>query len=297
MIVSILTPSYNQARWLADNLRSVAVQTHREIEHVVMDGGSTDESVRILEAAARPNLVWKSAPDRGQSDALNKALARSSGEVLGWLNSDDAYFAPGVVADAVRVFRDEPEIDVVYGHAALVNADGLIIQAIWAPPFSRRLLPLYNFVIQPTVFIRRSVISESFVDESFHSAMDRELWLRLARTCKFARLDRIIAIDRHQPERKSYVRRDLAIEETRRLVDSYRIPHGPSADIRRKALKIAFRVAGASLLPQVRPPYAFQARTDGRSRQVVRQLVFPRRFMPLRTAVSPAVSKPPDLLA
>src|SRR5713226_6394238 len=113
-LVSILTPSFNQARWLADNLRSVTNQTYPHIEHIIMDGGSTDSSVEILKKAG-PNVRWRSEPDRGQSHALNKAFAESRGEVIGWLNSDDAYFTPTAVAEAVQVFERCPDVNVVYG--------------------------------------------------------------------------------------------------------------------------------------------------------------------------------------
>ena len=103
-LVSILTPSFNQAAWLGDNLRSVACQTYPDIEHVVMDGGSTDGSVDILRAAG-DSIVWRSEPDRGQSDAINKAFSLSHGEIIGWINSDDAYFdcrAPTARPSSVR---------------------------------------------------------------------------------------------------------------------------------------------------------------------------------------------------
>ena len=108
-LVSVVTPSYNQGRWLADNLRSVAMQSYSAIEHVVMDGGSTDGSRDIL-ASASPAVVWDSGPDGGQSDAINKAFSRSTGEIIGWLNSDDAYFSGDVVARAVEVFENIPRL-------------------------------------------------------------------------------------------------------------------------------------------------------------------------------------------
>ncbi|MGH7485372.1 MAG: glycosyltransferase, partial [bacterium] len=150
--VSILTPSYNQARWLPDNLRSVAEQSYPAIEHIVVDGGSTDGSVQTL-AAAAPTVLWESGPDEGQSDAINKAFARSTGDIVGWLNSDDAYFGPTVVEEAVALFAADPSIAVVYGHAILVNGSGLILQVLWAPPFDRSLLRLHDFIIQPAAFI------------------------------------------------------------------------------------------------------------------------------------------------
>jgi glycosyltransferase involved in cell wall biosynthesis len=96
-LVSILTPSFNQAAWLRENLRSVSEQTYANIEHVVMDGGSTDDSVEILRRADA-RVRWRSQNDRGQSHALNLALSASGGEIIGWLNSDDAYFDRSVLS-------------------------------------------------------------------------------------------------------------------------------------------------------------------------------------------------------
>jgi glycosyltransferase involved in cell wall biosynthesis len=116
-LVSILTPSFNQARWLVDTLQSVARQTYPHIEHIVMDGGSTDGTVDLLTHAGS-RVTWKSEPDRGQSHALNKALAASTGEIIGWINSDDAYYDVDAVAAVAQCFARHPEVDVVYGHAA-----------------------------------------------------------------------------------------------------------------------------------------------------------------------------------
>ena len=113
-LVSILTPSFNQGRWLGDNLASVAAQSYGSIEHVVMDGGSRDETLDLLEATDG-RVKWRSEPDRGQSHALNKALGASEGEYIGWLNSDDAYFSRDAVSDVVSVFDADPSVNVVYG--------------------------------------------------------------------------------------------------------------------------------------------------------------------------------------
>jgi len=149
-LVSVLTPSLGQARWLGDNLDSVERQTYDRLEHVVIDGNSTDGSVELLVGRSRPGLSWLSEPDRGQSHALNKAFVRSTGEIIGWLNSDDAYFGPTVVEDVVRIFEADPDLAVVYGHALLVNAEGLVLQTIWVPPFDSTLLRLHDFIVQPT---------------------------------------------------------------------------------------------------------------------------------------------------
>ena len=246
-LVSVLTPSYNQARWLGENLRSVAAQTYPNIEHLVMDGGSTDGSVDVLEAESGPNVRWLSEPDRGQSDAINKAFKASRGEILGWLNSDDAYFASDVVERAMEVFENNPDVGLVYGHGALVNAEGTLLHVLWTPTFAQAAVRAYNFISQPTVFVRRSVIGRpSFTDPDFDFAMDRELWLYLARRTEFRRLDRILAIDRHQLQRKSIARLDLVAHDRRLIQSRYRIPAVASNPILHKWVKFAVRLAGVS---------------------------------------------------
>ena len=245
--MSVLTPSFGQARWLEDNLRSVEAQTYPSIEHIVMDGGSTDGSVGILESASRDRLIWASEPDKGQSDAINRAFARSSGEIIGWLNSDDAYFSGEVVAAAVRVFEDHPEVGVVYGHAALVNAEGTVLHVMWTTSFASKLLRAYDLICQPTVFVRRSALGrDQFVDPAFDYMMDWELWLHLARRTRFQRLDRILAIDRHHLARKSYTRLDLAAHDQALIGQRYRIPELAANPILVRAAKIVVRLAGLS---------------------------------------------------
>jgi hypothetical protein len=279
-LVSILTPSFNQARWLGDNLRSVRRQTYEHIEHIVMDGGSTDDSVAVLEADCGPRVVWRSEPNAGQSDAINKALRRSTGEIIGWLNSDDAYFSR-TVQHVVDVFARHPDVDVVYGHAALVGADGFVLHGIWSPPFDRSLLRHYNFVVQPTVFVRRSAIGCRLVDASFDSEMDRELRLRLSQTSRFMRINRVIAVDRHQPGRTVYTQKDIAAKDERELVRLYGLPTGRWFRARRKLLKVMFRIAGARLTTELlSAPLAFAGKRDSRRALLVRQFLIPRSRLP-----------------
>ena len=282
-LVSILTPSFGQAVWLADNLTSVERQSYGRIEHVVMDGGSTDGTTALLESRARSGLRWWSEADSGQSDALNKAFLASKGEYIGWLNSDDAYFDPDVVVAAVRAFEADPEAAVVYGHAALVNGDGLLLQLIWAPPFSSRLLRWHDFLCQPAVFIRRAAITGSLVDPSFHYSMDYELWLRLARETRFRRLNRILAIDRHHPDRKSYTWLDAADRDRAILHERYGVVHR-SMPVRlvQKAIKMELRVAGATLVATaVSDAPRFGWTIDDGRQLLRRQLSSPRASMPM----------------
>lgn len=279
--MSVLTPSFNQARWLSDNLASVAAQTYPHVEHIVMDGGSTDGSIEIL-GAASPRVTWVSEADRGQSHAINKAFRASSGEIIGWLNSDDAYFSPTVVQEVVELFVTHLDVAVVYGHAALVNAGGRILQVVWVPPFRRSLLSLTNFIVQPAAFIRRSAIDSTLVDERYDFAMDRELWLRLARSHRFLRIDDILAIDRHQPGRKVYTQQALGRADTASLVRDHGIPAGAWASMRRKFAKVIFRLAGASKVASAsRSPLAFGGHRDPALHLLGRQLFVPRSRMPM----------------
>jgi glycosyltransferase involved in cell wall biosynthesis len=282
-LVSVLTPSYNQRRWLGDNLDSVARQTYERLEHVVMDGGSTDGSVDILRISSG-NVRWRSEPDHGQSDALNKAFADSRGEIIGWLNSDDAYYSVDAVRDAVTVFRDRPDVDVVYGHAALVNSEGLILHIVWVPPRAERIIRRYNVIIQPAAFIRRSAVTDRFVDDRYNFAMDNELWLQLARRGRvFARLNKVLAIDREQPHRKSTAQGGGAVAEIEQLMREYGVPniHGLRYRAPLKVLNVASRFAGLRIVMQPLPTLAFHGRVDNRAQLAVRQVAVKRAAMPI----------------
>ena len=277
--MSILTPSLNQGRWLRDNLRSVASQTYENIEQVVVDGGSTDETIDILTAASAC-VRWTSSPDAGQSAALNDAYRMSSGDIIGWLNSDDALFHRRVLDRVLAFFDARPAVDAVYGHAALVNGDGLLLHYLWAPQFASQLLRRFNFICQPTVFIRRSVIGQQLVDEEFDYTMDRELWLRLCERTSFERIDDVLAIDRHHPARKSYRRLDIARRDRLRLHQRYGVPLPEQRASRDRLLKFAFRLAGLSLFSRRYPELAFDGYLDSRARLASRQVGQLRAWMP-----------------
>lgn len=282
MSVSVLTPSFEQAAWLPDNLRSVACQTYPDVEHVVVDGGSTDGTVGLLETASAEGrdgrapghrLLWVSEPDRGQAHAINKAFARSSGEIIGWINSDDAYLDCEAIARAVAVFAVRPEVDIVYGHCLQTTADGGFIQVLWAPPFDGGMLRSVNILSQPAVFIRRSALGDAMLDESFHFAMDYELWLRLeAAGRRFARLDRVLAIDRHQPGRKSSTITDVHDSDLARLAERYDTRFGPEHERVRTGFYLRQRFAGARLALGLRPPYAFSVPAHPTSGLLRRQI-------------------------
>jgi glycosyltransferase involved in cell wall biosynthesis len=277
-LVSILTPSFNQAKWLEDNLRSVAKQSYPVVEHIVMDGGSTDGSIEIL-ASSGPRVRWQTESDRGQSHAINKAFQASSGEIIGWLNSDDAYFGIDAVSSAVAAFQQDSSIAVVYGHAALVNASGLILQMIWVPPFNRKLLRKQNFIIQPATFIRRDAASDFLVREEYQYCMDRELWVRLADNHRFHRIDKLLAIDRHHPYRKVNTRSDLAEADAVRLYNDHGIRDDAGSLRRARLMRVVSRINGVRLVPHYRHPLAFTASPTSAGALLRRQLTQRRAQM------------------
>ena len=279
-LVSVLTPSFNQAEWLSDNLHSVACQTYPSIEHVVMDGGSTDGSVDILRAAG-DSVHWRSEPDRGQSHAINKAFAESRGEIIGWLNSDDAYFDCRVVDDIVAFFGKHPEVDVVYGHCPQLSEDGTAIQVLWVPAFDLDLLKAVDFLVQPGAFMRRQALTEPLLDESFHFGMDYELWLRLASQGRtFRRITRLTAIDRHQPGRKSSTIKDVYRDDLERLSRMYDTRLGTEWESQRTAFYVRQRLMGTLLTPRIRGRLAFSTSEHPKRGLLRRQLMTRKSHWP-----------------
>jgi glycosyltransferase involved in cell wall biosynthesis len=276
-LLSVLTPSLNQVEWLSENLESVQRQTYPFVEHIVADGGSTDGSLSVLEEALG-RVVWFSEPDQGQSDALNKAFRLSRGEIIGWLNSDDAFFSRRAIELAVAAFREHPNAAVVYGHSALVDGKNRLMHYNWAPPFSRHLLKMHNFIVQPAAFVRRSVLEEQFADRRFDYAMDRELWLRLTEQYDAVRVPEVLAIDRHHSGRKSYTRPDLYRHDLELLVERYGVPRFHERRVRLKVAKVAFRIAGAplALRPGTRGSTACTIQTTGSASLLARQMLLPR---------------------
>ena len=192
LLVSVVTPSYNAVRFIAETIRSVQAQDYAPIEHIVMDGGSTDGTVELLRQY--PHLKWISEPDRGQSDALNKGFKLAQGQFVGWLNADDTYNT-GAVATAVKFLQTHPEVSIVYGDCAIIDEASRVTGLIATGAFSLAEQVLGNRIPQPSVFLRRSAVEASGgVNESLHYVMDYDLWLRLAaKGFKFAHVPGVLA--------------------------------------------------------------------------------------------------------
>ena len=215
--ISVVTPSLNQAGFIADALASVAGQRCPGLEHVVVDGGSTDGTLEILHAQAG-TMRWISEPDAGQAEAVNKGLARTSGEIVGWLNADD-FYAPGAVAAAARFLAERPDVDVVYGDCIYLYQDAEPEESrlVRARAFDLGvLLNVGCYIPQPATFFRRSALAGITLDTSLRYAMDYDLWLRLARAGRtFAYLPQTLATFRITPGSKSGHQLDAFWREVR----------------------------------------------------------------------------------
>jgi glycosyltransferase involved in cell wall biosynthesis len=180
-LVSIVTPSYNQAPYLEATICSVLDQNYPRIEYVVIDGGSTDGSVDILKKYSERIAYWASEPDSGQTDAINKGFGRATGQIYAWLNSDDLYRL-GAISDAVSFFQEHPEVGLVYGDADFIDEDGHWIGTFSAARTNyRRLRQGFVHIPQQATFFRSRLWPlVSPLDTSFYFAMDYDLWVRLA---------------------------------------------------------------------------------------------------------------------
>lgn len=179
-LVSIVTPSFNQGRFLRRTIDSVLGQDYPHIEYLVFDGGSSDESIDLLRSYA-DRFFWRAQPDRGQTDAINQGLRRARGEILAYLNSDDVLL-PGAVTRIVERFRQQPDADLLYGNAYHIDADDRILNEYPTAPFSFARLLQSCCICQPATFWRRRVIERiGLFDVTLQCAMDYEYWLRLAR--------------------------------------------------------------------------------------------------------------------
>lgn len=180
-LVSIVTPSFNQARYLEATMRSVLDQDYSRIEYIVIDGGSTDGSEEIIRRYAERLNYWVSEPDDGQTDAINKGFNRAQGDILAWLNSDDVY-RPGAIAEAVMYMGDHPEVGMVYGDADYIDDTGQVIGRFPAARTDyKRLRGGYVHIPQQTAFFRARLWQMvGPLDPSFYFAMDYDLWVRIA---------------------------------------------------------------------------------------------------------------------
>ena len=218
-LVSVVTPSLNQGAFIEESIQSVLGQDYPNIEHVVVDGGSTDGTLEVLRRY--PHVRWISECDDGQADALNKGFAMARGDILGWLNSDDLYL-PGAIAAAVGVLQTTG-CGLVHGGWRQIDEDGSFLRDIEAVPFDlRRQLDYANLVAQPgALFTRQAFEAVGGVDVTYRYAMDYELFLRIGSRFEVRHVDRLLGAYRYHPRSKTVAEAEGFVDETFRAARSH----------------------------------------------------------------------------
>jgi len=223
---SIVTPSYNQGRFLEQTIRSVLNQHYPLLEYMVQDGGSSDESLQILSRYHAGLTYWESHEDKGQAHAINLGFQHAQGEVLAYLNSDDLLL-PGTLYYVAGYLADHPEVDVVYGHRILIDETGNEVNRWVLPPHDDAILSWADYIPQETLFWRRRIWEKvgGRLDESFHFALDWDLLLRFRDAgARFVRLPRFLGAFRvHRQQKTATMMWDVCLPESNRLYARYGI--------------------------------------------------------------------------
>jgi glycosyltransferase involved in cell wall biosynthesis len=212
--ISVVTCSYQQGAFLDATIRSLVDQHYPGLEYILIDGGSTDETLDVIGRHAEQIDYWASEPDEGQTDALIKGFAHSSGDIMGWLCSDDLLL-PHALETVGQFFADHPETDAVYGDALWIDRSGDFIRPKKEIGFSRFMLRFdHNYVPQPAMFWRRRLFEKAGgLNRSFQLAMDTDLWDRFSEHSRIVHIPQYLACMRFYPEQKTRAQRANSLKE------------------------------------------------------------------------------------
>jgi glycosyltransferase involved in cell wall biosynthesis len=219
-LVSIVTPTYNAARFLTETIESVLEQDYPNIEYTVVDSCSSDETLGILKRYGS-RIRFISSPRQGAASAIHTGLSQAQGTILAWLGADDTY-EPGAVQAVVERFRAKPEIDVVYGDACWIDETGVALRAYPTAPFRSSALAMDCFICQPASFFRASAYAQCPLDPSLNVSFDYDLWINMSlRGCRFEYFPRFLANSRMHSDNLTLSRRGEVLEAGMKLLGEH----------------------------------------------------------------------------
>lgn len=222
--ISIVTPSYQHGRFLEWTLRSVLLQEYPNLEYVVMDGGSMDETREILKRYESRLAHVESAKDAGQADAVARGFAHTSGEIMAYLNSDDV-LAPGALEFVAKFFAENPSVDAVYSNRVFIREDGVVDSYWLLPPHSNLLMSRWDYIPQETCFWRRSIYDAvGGIDPSFQFALDYDLFVRFMQRGRMQHVNRFLgAFRKHAASKTAGLVEGKVHTEVERVRKKYKI--------------------------------------------------------------------------
>jgi len=272
--ISIVTPSLNQGAFFTEMLESVRSQNYPNVEHIVVDGGSKDETLPLLHSKSGTgwdHLRWTSERDGGQAQALNKGFRQATGDIIGWLNSDDRY-RPGCFEIAARIFSENPDVDVIYGDYTFIDESGNHLRVRREIAFNRLVLLHHhmNYIPTTATFFRRRIFDDgNWLDESLHYAMDHEFYLRLARKgYRIKHVPAVLADFRIHTASKTCSTPERALAESRIARQRYSLI---ASGVKNKALRTVSLAALRSAAAVAR-----------HSEKLIRGYYLPERLRPIR---------------
>lgn len=223
-LVSIVTPSFNQGQYIERTILSVLRQDYPNIEYIVLDALSTDETSQVLQKYDRQITRVVRAKDEGQADALNKGFAMSSGKIMAYLNADDCFSSPKIVSDAVNKFQ-RGDADVVYGRRYRITGSGFFLDSYPYRPFDEESIKKFNIVPQECSFWTRDIYDRAgaYVDKSLQFVMDYDMWLRfLAQGARFESVNTVYAYFRwHEQQKSQAIWREVCLPEVDKIQTKY----------------------------------------------------------------------------
>jgi len=204
--ISIITPSYNQGQYIEETIRSVLLQDYPNLEYIIIDGGSTDNSVEIIKKYESYLAYWVSEPDEGQTSAINKGFRRATGDIIAWINSDDLY-VEGAFYKVAEIFKQNPHFSVIYGNCIFFKENEP--EYLHKPgAFDIKRFVAGDYIAQPSTFFKRHVIEEiGYLDERFHFSLDYDLLMRLSSKCSIEYVDETFAQFRFHDDSKTISQR------------------------------------------------------------------------------------------